>query len=167
MVAYPTLYSGQKFTAALAAAMLPNTVYKAADEAVTSSTTLQDDNHLVLPLAANAVYTVQGALFYDGQYNAGNFKLTWSLPASATILWSANGPATGGAAPFGSQAVSSGNITLGTYGTGGSKTTALVMATVTTFATAGNMLLRWAQDASHATPTTIYAGSWLRSIRTS
>ncbi|MFI8360704.1 hypothetical protein ACIGD1_11150 [Streptomyces sp. NPDC085612] len=167
MVAYPTYYAGQILTADLLAASQPNTVFKASDETVTSSTTLQDDNHLILPLAANAVYTVQGCLFYDGQYNAGNIKLTWSLPASATIFWSANGPATGGAAAFGSQAVTSGNITIGTYGTGGSKTTALVMATVTTFATAGNMTLRWAQDASHATPTTIYAGSWLRSIRTS
>ncbi|MCX5587537.1 hypothetical protein [Streptomyces erythrochromogenes] len=167
MAAYPTLYAGQKFTALLASSMLPYTVYKAADESVTSSTTLQDDNHLILPLAANATYTIEGGLFYDGQFNAGNLKMTWSLPSLATIVWSANGPATGGAAAFASNAVTSGNISIGTYGTGGSKTTASISATVTTFATAGNMTLRWAQDGSHATATTIYAGSWLRALRTS
>jgi hypothetical protein len=163
--AYPTLYAGQKLTAALLAAMQPYTIYKAADESVTSSTTLQDDNHLILPLAAGATYTIEGGLFYDGQFNAGNLKLTWTLPALATIFWSANGPATGGAAAFGSQAVTSGNVTIGTYGTGGSKTTASINGTVTTFGTAGNMTLRWAQDAVHATATTIYAGSWLRAWR--
>lgn len=165
MAAYPTLYAGQRLTASLLASMQPYTVYKAADESVTSSTTLQDDNHLILPLLAGATYTVEGGLFYDGQFNAGNLKLTWSLPAAATIFWSPNAPAVGGAAAYASQAVTSGNLSIGTYGTGGSKTTASISATVTTFGTAGNMTLRWAQDASNATPTTIYAGSWLRMWR--
>lgn len=165
MAAFPTFYAGQKLTAALMASTQPYTIYKTADESVTSSTTLQDDNHLVLPLLASATYVVEGGLYYDGVFNAGNLKLTWSLPASATIYWSANGPATGGAAAFASQAVTSGNITVGTYGTGGSKTTASISALVTTAGTAGNMQLRWAQDASNATATTIYAKSWLRAIR--
>ncbi|MFE3578705.1 hypothetical protein [Streptomyces vinaceus] len=165
MVAYPTFYAGQRVTADLLASMLPFAVVKATDESVSSSTTLQDDNHLILPLAANAVYTIEGGLYYDGVYNAGNLKLSWSLPASATIIWSANGPATGGAAAFASNAVTSGNITIGTYGTGGSKTTASISATVKTAGTAGNMTLRWAQDTSNATATTIYANSWLRAWR--
>ncbi|MFJ9645019.1 hypothetical protein [Streptomyces sp. NPDC101206] len=165
MSAYPTVYAGQRLTAALMASILPQTVIKAADESVTSSTTLQDDNHLVLALEASATYVVEGALFYDGQFNAGNLKLTWSLPAGATFYWSANAPATGGAAAYASNAVTSGTITVGTYGTGGSKTTAQVSATVTTTGTAGNMQLRWAQDASVGIATTIYAKSWLRAIR--
>lgn len=165
MVAYPTFYSGQRLTAALLTAVLPQSVVKAADESVTSSTTLQDDNHLILALAANATYIVEGGLFYDGQFNAGNLKMTWSLPASSTLYWSANGPATGGTAAYASNAVTSGNITVGTYGTGGSKTTCQINANISTAGTAGNMTLRWAQDASNATPTTIYAKSWLRAIR--
>ncbi|THA82719.1 hypothetical protein [Streptomyces sp. A0592] len=165
MAAYPSLYAGQKLTAALLSSMQPFTVIKAADESVTSSTALQDDNHLIIPLAAASTYTIEGALFYDGVYNAGNLKLTWSLPALATILWSPNAPATGGAAAYASNGTTAGNLTVGTYGTGGTKTTASITATVTTFGTAGNMTLRWAQDASNATATTIYAGSWLRALR--
>jgi len=167
MVAFPTFFAGQRLTAALLRSMQPITVVKAADESVTSSTTLQDDNHLILPLEANATYTLEGGLYYDGQFNAGNLKLTWTLPASATFYWSANGPATGGAAAYASNAVTSGNISLGTYGTGGAKTTASVNATVVTVGTAGNMTLRWAQDTSNATATTIYAKSWLRAWRIS
>ncbi len=165
MAAYPTFYAGQRLTAALMASTQPITVVKAADESVTSSTTLQDDNHLILALEANATYVVEGALFYDGQFNAGNLKLTWSLPASATIYWAPNAPATGGAAAYASQATTSGNLSVGTYGTGGTKTTASISATVTTAGTAGSMTLRWAQDTSSATATTIYAKSWLRAIR--
>lgn len=162
---YPTWSAGQRVTAAQLAAMLPTVVVKAADEAVTSSTTLQDDNHLILALEANATYTVEGVLFYDGQFNAGNLKLTWSLPSGATFLWGVSAPATGGAAAFASQAVTTGNLSVGTYGTGGSKTTCRISATVVTSGTAGSMTLRWAQDASHATATTIYAKSWLRAWR--
>lgn len=165
MVAFPTFYSGQRLTAALMRSMQPISVVKAADESVVSSTTLQDDNHLFLPLEANASYTVEGGLYYDGVFNAGNLKLTWALPAGATIYWSPNAPATGGTAAFASQATTSGNLTVGTYGTGGTKTTASISATVMTAGTAGNMTLRWAQDASNATATTIYAKSWLRAIR--
>lgn len=165
MVAFPTFYAGQKLTAALMASTQPQSVVKTADESVTSSTTLQDDNHLFLVLEASATYIVEGGLYYDGVFNAGNLKLTWSLPASATIYWSPNAPATGGAAAFASQAVTTGNLSIGTYGTGGSKTTASISALVATAGTAGNMQLRWAQDASNATATTIYAKSWLRAIR--
>ncbi|MGP3686538.1 hypothetical protein ACTVZO_17830 [Streptomyces sp. IBSNAI002] len=161
---YPTWSAGQRVTAALLTAMQPITVVKTIDEPVTASTTLQDDNQLILPLEAAATYTVRGALFYDGQFNAGNLKLSWALPAGASIFWSANGPALGGAAAYASQAVTSGNISVGTYGTGGSKTTASIVAHVTTSA-AGNMILRWAQDTSHATPTQIYAKSFLQAIR--
>ncbi|MFJ3173799.1 hypothetical protein ACIPJK_23870 [Streptomyces roseus] len=165
MAAYPTPYAGQRATADLLASMLPISVVKAADESVTSSTALQDDNHLILPMEANATYIVEGALFYDGQFNAGNLKLTWTLPTSATIYWAPNAPALGGAAAYASQATTTGTLSVGTYGTGGTKTTASISATVITAATAGSMTLRWAQDTSSATATTIYAKSWLRAIR--
>ncbi|WP_369778829.1 hypothetical protein [Streptomyces sp. R33] len=165
-MAYPTFYAGQRLTASLMASTLPLTVIKAADESITSSTTIQDDNHLTLAVAANATYLLEGTLFYDGAFNAGHLKATFSLPAGATIFWAINAPATGGTAAYASDANTTGNLVAGTYGTGGAKTTASILGTVTTAGTAGNLLLRWAQNASNATATTIYAKSWLRLLRT-
>lgn len=142
-------------------ALQPTTIVKAADEAVTSSTTLQNDNHLAFTLAASATYVFDGAIYYDGVFNAGNLKAGWTLPAAATILWSLNAPATGGAAALDSSGVTSGTIAVGTYGTGGAKTTASIKGTVITTTNGGTLQFQWAQNASNATATTIYAKSWI------
>src|SRR5574341_1924364 len=61
-----------------------NFVRKTADESVTSSTTLQDDDHLVIAVEANTNYFIEAFLIYDGDA-AGDFKFTFSVPAGATL----------------------------------------------------------------------------------
>lgn len=135
-------------------------VRKAADESVTSSTTLQDDNELTFTIAANEIWTYQiwlkiavGALAADGKYAI-------TVPAGATKvdgILTLDVAATGGV----------GN--LNAFGGGGGafavdntfETNLLINGTVSNGATPGSVTLQWAQNASSATATTVKAGSFL------
>lgn len=140
-------------------------VWKSADESVTSSTTLQNDDHLVLPLAANARYLLDGYLSYTGPtFAAGpaDLKADWAIPSGASVRWSHNGP--GSNTPNGIAATETNHSTahvLGTYGTG-TNITSRPAGWVTTGSTAGNLQLRWAQNVSNGTPVTMRAGSWIK-----
>lgn len=108
-------------------------VAKTADESVSSSTTLQDDNHLTTFVAANATYRVKAVLIYDGEA-FGGLKTNWVAPASATF-------------------------TGGTYATSGQPT--IVEGTLVTSGTSGIFKLQWAQVTSNATATTVKSGSFM------
>lgn len=167
-MAYPTILAGQKVTASLLTSMEMVTVVKAANQAVTSSTTLVNDNELFLSVAASAVYQLDGWIPYDGAFSAGDFKTDWSVPTGATMLWSPNGPSTGGSALYTSNTVAAGTtVSIGTYGTGGAYTSASVRGRLVTSTTAGTLQFKWAQNSSNATATTVYAGAWIRLLRVS
>lgn len=139
------------------------TATKAANQSVTSSTVFVNDTHLSLSVVANATYLLEGYWPYDGAFNAGNIKYQWTMPAGASILWAANGPATGGAAAYAANSTSTNAVlSLGTYGTGGMQTNAAPLGRFVTAGTAGTLQLQWAQDSSNATATTMYAGAWLQ-----
>jgi hypothetical protein len=142
------------------------TVVKSANQSVTSSTVLVNDTHLLLPLAANATYLLDGFIAYDGAFGAGEFKTDWTLPAGAALFWGLNGPTVGGGALYDSNSRNSGTVAAaGTYGTGGTRTSISPRGYITTGGTAGTLRLQWAQNASNATATTVYAGSWVRLLR--
>lgn len=139
-------------------------VRKTADETVTSSITVQDDDQLVVAVAANSVYTVESFLIYDGD-TTGDFRLTFTGPSGAAMDWTPNGAS-------GSQSAGTGSIklerqplgvesTLGASGAG-AKAVAMPRGLLSTGGTAGNLTLRWAQAVSSATATTVFANSWLR-----
>jgi len=175
----PTYATGfaNRMTAAIANAQLRdnmnwlyrNYARKQADESVISSTALQDDNHLFLPLAANEVWVWEGFIYYTAATTA-DLKIAFTVPASATGSWGVLGadvttitsvnitavPAYGDANP----------ISLGSVGTG-TYSCAFLQGTVVNAGTAGNLQLRWAQVASIATNTTIYTNSFLLGYRTS
>jgi len=65
----------------------PTIVRKTANEIVNNSTTLQDDDHLKLTMAANEIWLVEVfvmGLLADG---SADWKVGWSYPAGATIRW--------------------------------------------------------------------------------
>lgn len=139
-------------------------VIKSADTGRTSTTSLAADPHLALNVAANATYTIDGFLDYDGAFGAGGLKVDFTLPASATMRWGLLGNVV---AETNQKAATSttdqtGSLPVGTYGTGGTHTHARLCGHLTTAGTAGTMGLRWAQSASNATATTLYAKSWMR-----
>jgi hypothetical protein len=141
---------------------------KAADEAVTASATLQDDDDLVLPLEANASYAFDAFFIYDGA-TGGDLKVAFTVPAGATLAWSGYGQSTGATIASGvinTFALTSSGSAAGVGAIGaGQKLTVRPQGIVRTGATAGNLQVQWAQNASDPTATTMFTDSWLRAQR--
>lgn len=142
------------------------TVLKTSTESVTSSTTLQNDDQLFLAVVANAKYAIEGLLLYDGA-GAGDFKVAFTTPSGATINW-------GGTAPQSGVGVNSLNANVATasgaalaFACNGAGNTMLAQPKgyLAIGATAGNLQLQWAQQASSATATRVFLGSQLKLTR--
>ncbi len=171
-MAYPQWAAGQRVTAAALAAMLPLDVSKTALQQVTNSTTLVADTHLFLPVVAGAVYRLDGMLDYDGFFGAGGLKVGWTYPSGTTMRWGLRGVvAQDTNLKFNpNSGIESAVLSVGTYGTSGASgahTTARPVGTVTIGGTAGALTMRWAQDAAHATSTTLWPGSFISLQRVS
>jgi hypothetical protein len=161
---YPAWTSGQRVTAALITAMQPIIVVKAANTSRASTTTLAADPHLVLPVSAGATYLMDGWLEYDGNFGSpGDFKADWTLPSGGTLRWGLHSNAAGDTTQKYATTTASAStvVTAGAYGIGSTANGARPAGYLTTSA-AGNITLRWAQNSSSATATTVYAGSWIR-----
>ncbi|MGP3684161.1 hypothetical protein ACTVZO_05505 [Streptomyces sp. IBSNAI002] len=141
-------------------------VVKSGNTARTSTTSLANDPHLALSVAANSTYLFDGFVDYDGAFGAGSLKMDFTLPASAVLRWGPLGNVVSETTQkYTSNTTASGSMSVGTYGTGGLHTAATLRGYLTVAATAGTMQMRWAQDGSNGTATTVYAGSWLRLYR--
>lgn len=137
-------------------------VRKTADESVASSAVSQDDDELVLAVAANAVYVLNGIIFYTGA-NAADIRVQWAVPTGATLDWFSGGLQAGG--------TTSGDLYAGNLGAGvdlglaaGSTTVpngAHVHGLLVTGSTAGNLQLRWAQISASGTATVVKANSFI------
>jgi len=137
---------------------------KSSDESVISSTTLQDDNHLFAPVDANTDYWVWCLIFYTGAAEPvdGDCKLNWDAPSGATFDWLSDSLGSATTGPV--NIVSRNKQDIGSSpsaGTTGGNTAAPIKGLLRVGGTAGTLQLTWAQLASTATPTTIYAGSTL------
>jgi hypothetical protein len=141
--------------------------YKTATETVTSSTTLQNDDQLFLPVAVNARYIFDSALFYTGAASpAGDLKLSFSGPAGATMKWANRGVNSSGLSQYNVVVETLAAGSPRAVGTNGAtEMAAFPMGTVTTSSTSGNLQLQWAQNASSATGTALLAGSVIRLVR--
>ncbi|HEX7742798.1 MAG TPA: hypothetical protein VF442_10270 [Sphingobium sp.] len=142
----------------------PLIIQKPSDESLSSTTVLQDDDHLTLTVLANASYLMQAQLLYHGG-TVGGLKLGWSGPSGATLLWTTGGAALGRGANaantyFGGNGLGGSDI-LGTDGTGGIDMFATPHGTLVTSSTPGALTLRWAQGTSDSATTTVKAGSVL------
>lgn len=170
MATYPPVYAGTAVTAAFLESMLPITATKTANESVTSSTTLQNDDQLFAPVEANATYDVELRLFHDSDATvAGDIKVAWTGPAGATMNWGVHG-ANSAATSSTSALTNMQTRTIAEFAAFGggdsSGTTALVGGTLTVAGTAGTLQLQWAQETSNAVATNVRAGSRLQLRRT-
>lgn len=157
----PTLYAGQRLTAATLQAMVGLKAAKTADLGRTSTTALTADPDLSVTLAANSVYVVGLLLLYKGgTTGSSDFKFSWSLPSGASLA----GEYMGIANPVSLvSATITGASTTVSYTNGtGNPFPVTIEATVTTGSSAGAFALTWAQNTSSATTTTLMAGSNLR-----
>lgn len=122
--------------------VVPVVVLKTADETVNNSTTLQDDNHLVLAVGASDVWILDVLLGWSRESGgAQQSKYAFTVPVAATIIghpgWSLT-------AQSAATDITSAQTLTGTMGTG---TTWLhFTALYVGGANAGNIQLQWAQN---------------------
>lgn len=143
-------------------------VRKTADESVTSSTTLQNDNELLLAASANCTYTFRVWIMATDATDAnGDIKFGFTFPTGATCHFSGKGPhsllASGafGDGEYIARNTATSGSSVATYGL----TTSVIGIELTGLlivgGTAGNLQLQWAQNSSDANATTVQAGSFM------
>jgi hypothetical protein len=146
------------------------TAWKTGDETVTSSTVLQADDQLFLPLSTNARYKFESYLIYSGAATpAGDLKMQFTGPAGAVMNWSNFGANPSGLTQYNVvvEALAAGAPrAVGTNGAG-FKMGAQPKGTLTTGSTGGSLALLWAQNASSATGTVLHANSYISLLRVS
>lgn len=148
---------------------LSSAAVKTANESLPNSIVLQDDDHLSIPVDANATYLMDGDIIY---YSAVAVDLTagWSAPAGATMEWSTWTPSeahTGTPSYEGVVKFESRNITQ-TQNWGGTGTIVHAMPRgCLQTVSAGTFRFRWSQRVANADASIVYAKSWLRIQRVS
>lgn len=166
---YPTLAAGQRFTAAVARSMLPQTVRKVADTDRAATTTYADDPHLVFAAEANAVYEMWGWIKHFAD-PAADIKIQFSVPANCLGEWGWNMPGSGtlatGTVGY-SIRTETNDVANGRtgYGTSDSQHMTPMGGTFRMGSTAGNIALQWAQNTSNATASWLYTDSFLTFLR--
>lgn len=144
----------------------PLFAYKTATETVNTSSVLQDDDDLAVTVAADTVYEVHARLIYDSATGA-DFSVGWSGPSGATLdNWNLLGLTNAATSNEGSikvpaQTDINAGPSVGGAGVG-TKLVAEAKGLLIVGGTAGTFQLRWAQRASDASNTSVYAGSYLR-----
>ncbi|KKN75269.1 hypothetical protein LCGC14_0382680 [marine sediment metagenome] len=141
-------------------------VVKTADEDVTSSTTLQDDDALLFAIGASERWVFEFFIIWKST-TTGDIKFTITVPSGATGAWVlGRQEGTGGSEPTyrGSLTFGAGVLAEATstnhYGTH-------IWGAVLNSTTAGNATLQWAQNTSDATKATVFTHSWLRAMQVS
>lgn len=135
---------------------------KLADETVTSSNTLQDDDHLFFPIGANETWAFNMVLSVSANASGG-LKYLFTVPSGAT----ATAKIAGSANPFASAINTDLTAGNGTTNSILNTQSQLIYGTVVNGSNAGTVQLRWAQNASFGTGTTINKNSNLLAIRIS
>lgn len=149
--------------------------YKSANESVTSSTVMQNDDHLSIPVKANAVYSGRIVLFVAGDDNA-DIKTQITVPANCNcsfgqvskVSTSDTGVGTSGDLEIRAFAEETGtSLNAQFHGLADTNLEMVIIeVTIATGPTAGTATLQWAQNIASATPTTVRKGSTWVSIRT-
>jgi hypothetical protein len=144
-------------------------VLKTANEVVNNSSTLQNDNELLIAVAANDKLLVKIHLEYDSDA-AADFKVAFTGPAASAFQWAypnnifVNSLLT---VTRGSALTLADESTSGATGIGaGTHNFIDVIGTFVNGANAGTFQLQWAQSAATGSDTTLYGpGSWLEAMK--
>lgn len=154
-----TILAGDEPTASQLNDAYPLFVRKTADETLSSTATVQNDDELLMAVPASTTYHFKLWLIINSG-TTPDFKFGWSVPAGTTMSWSVQegAPATLAAAlqgPFTAASVPPIN---------GVAADQIVIAEglVIVSTTPGTMRLQWAQNTSTASNTSVKTNSWLR-----
>jgi hypothetical protein len=137
-----------------------------ADESLSSSTVLQDDDVFAMPVLANSNYLLEMTLhFNSGNSNGVDATLAFTLPASATLTWSVVEYDTTATA-ITSLRMASRYQSVVQLGAGviasptGEANCVILRGLIRVAGTAGNVTLQWAQGTSSTQALTRKADSW-------
>jgi len=168
MSSYPPIAAGQRITAGLLAAMIPQVIVKtvATDRASTIVPAIDPD--LQANLEANSVYLVEFTCYFAAT-NAVDVKTEWAVPTNAAGLKSVIGPASTATTEANADGVS---VRLGTHqfdtdmvyaGVRNDNTLAFRVREegVVTTTNSGVVGISWAQGTSSATAATLFAASYM------
>jgi hypothetical protein len=136
------------------------TVRKATDESVASSTALQNDDELAVPLGLGEVWIFEAWIGVFSSSATGDFKLSFTVPAGATIRWSGLGAGNTGTDH---EVITSSGATdvYQITGSGGITDSIVIHGTVVNGLTAGNLQMQWAQNTSTSAAVVVQTGSYL------
>lgn len=140
---------------------------KTADESVTSSTVVQDDNELFISVAANEVWKFWLDLHYEA-VAGGGITMGWTVPVGATGRWGSHGLNLTSTTNTDSIIVKSASTITDTLSNGGAGTAdvmSLITGLVVVGGTGGTLRLQWAQRTSSPTATTVFTHSSLYAVR--
>lgn len=134
-------------------------VAKTSDESVTSSTTVQDDDHLTFTMVASKRYAISGCLLVDSG-TTPDFKFTLNLAGSSTSdIHTTHLTTGGGSGNYEYQQ----NEEVAIFGAGAG--TPVLSSLFTGIALAdgsgGALTLQWAQNTSNGTASKLLTGSWI------
>lgn len=161
------LLAGQRLTAAGLQAIAPLQAWKSSDTSRASTTTLTADPDLTFPVAASAVYRLDGLLGYTGDVTgSGGIQFAFTVPAGATLQWSAFYYATAvSAAGLNLAGTAGAGIAISAVTDGAVQLPVFVRGWLSVSTTPGTLALTWAQNASDANATVLKAGSHLTLMR--
>lgn len=158
MTTLSQINAGSRILASLLRGIAPLAAYKSVDEAV-STLTLQNDDALLLNVAANATYAfVQLVSYSGGAANSSDLKSAWTFPSGATMLYGRLGVPVSGSLVF-AKATQSDVVNYQTAG--GGTSVFLAVGTIAVSSTPGIVQWQWCQNSGTVTPTTVRAGSVL------
>jgi hypothetical protein len=137
---------------------------KTADESVTSSATLQDDDELTFAIAASEVWQFEAELLVTGTFANHGWAYQVNAPAGAggrigqTFLIGSNVNGTN-AGPSAGQSIAAASFVAAGGGV------VRIAGTVVNSTTAGNVTIQWAQGTSSGSALSVLAGSYLKRMR--
>lgn len=135
---------------------VPFKVRKTSDETVNNSAALQNDDDLLMALAANEVWAFEAYLIYTTPATP-DIKFAFTVPAGATLQW--------GTVAYDSAGVLV-QVDVSASGTSkdfvdGTSYSIFIQGVVLNGANAGNLQLQWAQNTMNASNTKVLTGSYL------
>lgn len=136
-------------------------VRKTADETVNNSSTLQNDDHLLLAIGANEVWEFEVNLWWIANSSA-DLKVAFTVPAAATLRWANTGTNTSSVAYNETPVQGTSGTAFAFEASTGSDRHTRFVGYVANGANAGNLQVQWAQNSTHLSDLTVYANSTLR-----
>jgi hypothetical protein len=165
-----TFLAGQKLRASELNEIIPIIGYATSTSTKTSSTAMADATGVAVPLAADSLYALEGWIAYTAGAT-GDLKVALTGPSGLTGHWGTVGLSSGSTGGTGTMTMTRQTAFADgtTVAIGGSDASSGVLHAslfgyLDTSSTAGNLQLRFAQNTSNATSTTIAIGTWIHVI---